>query len=155
MIQRIQSVYLFLVFLFALLFLSFPKANIEVSGLTYSVKTLGIINPATEEILGYKNWLGTISAIVPFLIMILSVVTTFMYKKRLLQIKLGGLNILLHLLLIVTTFFYLDAVKTELNASLSYGIALIFPFVSMVFILFANRAIRRDENLVRSADRLR
>jgi len=155
MIQRIQSVYFFLVFLFALMYLSFPKATIEVSGLVYSVKSTGIINSETKEALGYKNWLGTLSVIVPFMIMILSIVTTFLYKRRLVQIKLGGLNILMNLLLIVSTFFYLDALKTELDAYLSYGIAMIFPFVSMVFILLANRAIRRDEMLVRSADRLR
>jgi hypothetical protein len=40
-----------------------------------------------------------------FVIMILTIYTTLIYKQRLLQIKLNALNLLLHMLLVVVTFF--------------------------------------------------
>jgi hypothetical protein len=155
MIQRIQTVYLFLVFIFALIFLFLPKGTIDVGGVLFEVKSWRIISVDGTQTLEYSGFLRIMTVVTPFLIMILSIVTTFLYKQRLLQIKLGKLNLLLHLLLVVVTFFYLDSVRIAFNAHLSYGVGIIFPLISMVLVFLANRAIRRDEELVRSADRLR
>ncbi len=155
MIQRIQTVYLFLVFLFAALFLLFPKGSIDLDGVVYIIKSWGIAVEEDVEKPDFPHILGIVSMVMPFIIMILSIYATFLYKKRLLQIKLGKINIFLHVILVVSTFFYLDVIKNSFSGEFSYGIAVIFPLLAMIFLLLANRAIRKDENLVRSADRLR
>ncbi len=155
MIQRIQTVYLFLVFLFALLFIVFPKGIIDIDGVVYTVKSWSIVSSDGAEKLEYSSILGIISMILPFFIMILSIYTSLLFKNRLLQIKLGKVNIFLHVILVVSTFFYLDQLKNTFSGEFSYGVGVVFPLISMVFILLAGRAIRRDEELVRSADRLR
>ncbi len=155
MIQRIQTIYLFLVFIFALLFIFFPKGIIETASLSYIVKSFAIEIAETGESYSYSNFLSLLVIILPFVIMIMSVYSTFQYKNRPLQIKLGKMNVFMHVLLVVSVFFYLDALKTHLQGTISYGIAIIFPLAAMLFLLLANRAIRKDEQLVRSADRLR
>ncbi len=155
MIQRIQTVYLFSVFIFAVLFLILPKGNLEIDGMVYQIGSWNIASDDGLNRLNYSNVWGILSMIIPFVIMILTIYTTLIYKQRVLQIKLGKLNMLLHIILVVGTFFYLDALKSEFPGHFSYGIAIVFPLLSMLLILLANRAIRRDEQLVRSADRLR
>lgn len=155
MIQRIQTVYLFLVFVFALLFLIFPKGSIDINGVVYSIKSWSINSADGAEKLDYSNILGVVSMIIPFIIMILSIYTTLLFKNRLLQIKLGKINIFLHVILVVSTFFFLDGIKSNYTGEFSYGVGLVFPLLSMVLVLLAGKAIRKDEELVRSADRLR
>ncbi len=155
MLQRIQSVYLFLVLVFTLLFLFFPLGSLEIGSDTYIIKTWGL-SPDPEQVMGsYNHFLGLISLVLAFIVLILTVYTTYQFKNRLLQIKLGKINILLHMLMVVSAFFFVDSIKKGLEVFFSYGIAIIFPLLSMILILMANRAIRKDEELVRSADRLR
>jgi hypothetical protein len=155
MIQRIQTVYLFLVFLFALIFLFLPLGTIDIGGVLFDIKSWRIVSANGSEILEHAGFFRIIVVSVPFLVMILSLITTFQYKQRLLQIRLGKLNLLLHVLLVVVTFFYLDSIRIAFNANLTYAAGIIFPLISMILVVLANRAIRRDENLVRAADRLR
>ena len=155
MIQRIQTVYLFLGFIFAILFLALPLGKIDINGMVYVVKSWSIVSADGTEKLDYSSILGVVAMVLPFIIMILCVYTTFLYKNRLLQIKLGKINIFLHVILVVSTFFYLDGIKSEFSGVLTYGVAVVFPLLAMIFILLAGRAIRKDEELVRSADRLR
>jgi hypothetical protein len=155
MIQRIQSVYLFLVFIFAILYVFIPKGTLEFADAIYHVGFGDIVANDGESIPGTSSFLRILVMILPFLIMILTVWTIFKYKQRLLQIKLNAFNLLLHILLIVVTFFYIDSLKEAFDGVFTYGGAIMFPLVSLIFIFMANRAIRKDEQLVRSADRLR
>ena len=155
MIQRIQSVYLFLVLDFTLLFLFFPLGSIDTGTDSFVIKTWGV-SPDSEQIIGdYNNLLGFISLVMAFIVMILTVYITLQFKNRVLQIKLGKINILIHMIMVVSAFFYLDTLKKGIEVFFSYGVAIIFPLLSMILILMANRAIKKDEELVRSADRLR
>lgn len=155
MIQRIQSLYLFLVLIFTLLFLFFPLGSLEIGSDIFIIKTWGI-SPDSEDVIGeYSNLPGLVSLVLAFVVMLLTLFTIFRFKNRLLQIKLGKINILIHMLMVVSAFFFVDSVKKGLEDFFSYGIAIIFPLLSMIMILMANRAIRKDEQLVRSADRLR
>jgi hypothetical protein len=44
---------------------------------------------------------------------------------------------------------------TELHTKETYGVGLILPLLSIVCLFLANKAIRKDDKLIRSADRLR
>lgn len=155
MIQRIQSIYLSLVFIFSLLFLFLPMGYLEIADITYKIKAWGLNsdNLPSETQTSFLHGMSIIFLTV--IIMILTVLTIFRYKKRLQQIQFGKLNILLHVGLVVLAFFYLDTFQQNFSGIFSYGAAVVMPLVSMILILLANRAIRKDDNLVRSADRLR
>lgn len=156
MLQRIQSIYLFLVFVFAILFLTFPLGHFFIEGIAYPLKASGITLPEPYAQTVSLGYLQIIVLLLVFAILILTVYTTFQFKKRLMQIKLGKLNVLLHVGLIVSAFFLIDSLKDQLSpASFTYGAGVFFPLASMLFILLANRAIRKDEELVRSSQRIR
>ena len=65
-------------------------------------------------------------------------------------------NILLQIGFYVVFVVFVFALKENLGAkSFQLGWALCLPAVSVIFSYLANHAIRRDEMLVRAADRLR
>jgi predicted secreted protein len=156
MLQRIQSVYLFFVLLFLVLFLFFPLGSFRIDGETVSIMMTGN-NLAPENFAGayaeaFRYCLYT------FLIAasIFTVYIIFQYRRRLFQIQLGKIHILLHLIILVLSFFYLDHLRASLpESSLYYGPAIFFPVISLFLILMSNRAIMKDEKLVRAAERIR
>ncbi len=155
MIQRIQTVYLFLVVVFSLFFLFLPLGHFMVNDSKVLIKSLGQANEYLDAAGMFVQLAGYIILAITFVVMALSVYTTLQYKRRLFQIQLGKVNILLHVIIVVITFFYIDGLKELINDTFSYGAAIFFPLLSMIMILMANRAIRKDENMVRAADRLR
>jgi hypothetical protein len=155
MIQRVQTVYLMLVLIFALLFIFLPMGYLSTPGTTLSINGWNLPETILEATSYATALLGWLSLVLAIIIMILTLHMILQFRKRLYQIKIGKILILIHLITVVSTFFYLDNVKVIAQGTFSYGIAIIFPLISMLLVLMANRAIRRDENLVRSADRLR
>ena len=91
---------------------------------------------------------------------VMSIVTIFLFNKRKLQITLSKLNLLLYLGVIFTVFYSaenaLDFIKQEPpEAHIEYKIGAILPILSVILVFLASRAIKKDEELVRSADRIR
>ena len=84
---------------------------------------------------------------------ILAVYAILKYKKRIVQQRLNWLNILINLTLL-GIFAYLMLTSGESFIS-EKGVGLFLPVLSIVFLFLANKAIERDEKLVKSADRLR
>lgn len=84
----------------------------------------------------------------------LSVVSIFFYKTRQHQFVLGRLNILLNLILLGLLLFDSGTLSGDV-ASSKKGIGLVLPFVSIVLLVLANKAIQKDEKLVKSSNRLR
>ena len=156
MFQRIQSVYLFLVILFTVLFFFFPLGSLRLNGESVSIMLTGS-NLAPENFAGSYAKLFRFSLYVLLTVAIIfTLYIIFQYGKRLYQIRLGKIHILLHLIILVLTFFYLDHLRASLPiASLTYGPSVFFPVVSLFLILMSNRAIMKDEKLVRAADRIR
>ncbi len=155
MLQRIQSVFLFLVFVFTFLFVVLPLANFPLVSPDMPLRISKFRDfYALLDLSG--AWMGYLLLVLFIFSALLTIYITFLYKKRLLQIQLGRLNMFLHIVMIVVAFFMIDSVQKQVNdAEFSYGPGVIFPLLSLLFIFFANRAIRKDEELVRSADRFR
>ena len=80
-----------------------------------------------------------------------------MFKKRNIQIKVVLLNIGLTLLLIAVIIYYsIHLIEpTETLSNKTSIIKFFVPFLSCFFSYLALRAIKKDEELVRSADRIR
>ena len=85
---------------------------------------------------------------------ILSLVSIFLYKTRQHQFVLGRLNMILNLILLGLLIYYSITLSGD-GASSEKGIGLVLPFVSIVLLVLANKAIQKDEKLVKSSNRLR
>ncbi len=78
------------------------------------------------------------------------------FKNRLLQIKLGALNSLLMAGVLGLIILFSGQGDEYIEGQQGrYLTGTYLPMAAMICNLIANRFIRRDENLVRSADRLR
>ena len=85
---------------------------------------------------------------------VLSLVSIFRYNNRKSQFVLGRLNIILNFILLGLFVYQSLNVSGEANVS-EKGIGILLPIFSIVFLVLANKAIKKDEDLVKSVDRLR
>lgn len=159
MLQRIQSVFLFMVVVFGVLALLLPIATFtgETNILRfylYAVENLSP-DPFGAAASAFDRWFTLPLAIGQFVIILIAFITIFQYKRRMLQVRLNLLNTLLNVLLIGGIFYYVNLFETASEATADYRIATIFPLLSLVMIFLANHYIRKDEKLIRSANRLR
>ncbi|NAY93039.1 DUF4293 family protein [Muricauda sp. JGD-17] len=84
----------------------------------------------------------------------LALITIFLYKNRQNQFVMNRLNIILNLFLL--GFFVYRSLSLSGESVISEkGIGMLIPVFSIVFLVLANRAIKKDEDLVKSVDRLR
>lgn len=156
MLQRIQSVYLTVVFVFAVLLVFLPLGKFDYEGLKLILKVTGLDLPAAAPFEINPGWRSILLIFLAFAIMVLTIYSVFQYKRRHYQIQLGKFNVLLHVGMVVSAFFFIDYYQENLvNLSFNYGIAIFLPLVSMILVLIANKAIKRDHELVRSANRIR
>lgn len=147
MIQRIQTVYLFLsALLIGFLFL-LPFAEIAMDGAIYIFNYKGIVLDGTLK----EN--GMAISILIGIILTLHGVTIQSFKNRIRQIRLIVFSILLMLGLFGMFFFFTWYTFSE--AQISYKISMVFPLVAIVLDYLAIRAIGKDEALIRSIDRIR
>lgn len=144
MIQRIQSIYLFLVGVVSggLVFLfDFWKNK--------SGKSIAIL-----DLLKEKDILLQSIGMNFFLVALLAIISIFLFKDRKYQLVINTTSILINLLLLGLLAYHLFNIPGEMQIS-EKGIGSFLPLVSIVLLVLANRAIRKDENLVKSVDRLR
>ena len=152
MIQRIQSVFLFasLCFLVPMFFVPIAELVHE-SGelLTFDYVGFSISDS------GIATRINNQYSIMAFGILIcaLNLVTIFMYKIRLLQIRLCIYNILLLLGLTGITFFLLYTVPNV--QSVAFRLPIVFPVISVILHYLAFRGIRKDHFMVEALTRLR
>jgi len=136
MLQRIQTVYLLISALFNAGFIFIFKLWNDLAG-----------NPVYIEDVYSALGLTLFSAL-------LSIITIFLFRNRKLQFVLGRVNILLNLILLGLFVYWSLTVSGETLVS-EKGIGMLTPVFSIVFLVLANKAIKKDEDLVKSVDRLR
>lgn len=84
----------------------------------------------------------------------LSLLGILFYKNRKNQFVIGRLNIIFNFILLGLFVYRSLNLSGETTVS-EKGIGLFLPIVSIVFLALANKAIKKDEDLVKSVDRLR
>jgi len=85
---------------------------------------------------------------------LMALITIFMYRKRQNQFVINMLTIILNLFLL--GFFVYRSLNLSGETAVSEkGIGMLIPVFSIVLLVLANRAIKKDEDLVKSVDRLR
>ena len=147
MIQRIQSLYLLIVTALLIAAMCLPMGYfIDTTG-EHPFKALGIdVNGTFQSTWGIFGIL-MLSALVAF-------ATIFLYKNRMLQIRMSIFNSLLLVGYYIAFVAFYFALKSDANL-FRIGWALCLPLVSIVLNVLAIRAIGRDEVMVKAADRLR
>jgi hypothetical protein len=84
----------------------------------------------------------------------LSFLSILSHAKRQQQFVMGRLNIILNLILL--GLFVYRTLNTSGEAMVSEkGVGMFLPIFSIVLLVLANKAIKKDEDLVKSVDRLR
>jgi hypothetical protein len=146
MIQRIQSIYLALATAAYVCLFFFPFATYTASSKVYQISVIGVMENGALS----QRAIPLLAGII--LLIILTFTIIFLYKKRMLQSRLTAVSLLLNVGLIAGMFFYSDHVSGK-TANFDTGAYLVV--VPIVFLILANRAIRKDELRVRAADRLR
>jgi len=137
MIQRIQTIYLFLTLL-------------TVGVLPY-IFPLWVLDNGKEYFFMQNQFyvilLGLSTAI--------TVYSIISFKKRQTQFVLNRLNIILNLILLGLFVYHSLNISGETPAVSEKGIGMFLPILSIVLLVLANKAIKKDEDLVKSVDRLR
>ncbi|OFY68502.1 MAG: hypothetical protein A2Y71_15690 [Bacteroidetes bacterium RBG_13_42_15] len=155
MIQRLQSVYLLLTTLCSVLFLSgnmlkFNDNSGNILSITYKgLKRIGG-GAAPEQL---EKFLPIL--IILLLIALISIVDIFIYRKRKLQTRFTIGLFILTIILIIVLAGYSFFVIQNFDAEISWSIKMILPLLMLLFTYLAYRGIRKDEDLVKSYDRLR
>ena len=158
MIQRIQSVYLAIITILCGLVFVFPFGEITIPNGSVIMDGFSIISQdskITAEL--FKPWPVTILA---RLAALLAPACIAQFKNRTLQMKMCRLNALFLLGLIFSMFYLIDKAQAmfegmQIEAEIHYGIGTYLPLLAVVLNILATRAIKKDDKLVRSADRLR
>ncbi len=157
MIQRIQTIFLILALISGALLFYFPLAQFyhEFFG-NYKLFVTELKSMDPDPKITTSFWFVSPLWLMAGATVILSLVSIFLYKNRLSQLRLVSFNILLNISLVVLVFIiYSDKITKLTQIEPSYQIGIFLPLISVVFLVLANRFIRKDETLVKSTDRLR
>jgi len=84
----------------------------------------------------------------------LTILSIISHSKRQQQFVMGRLNIILNLILL-GLFVYRTLTASGETAISEKGVGMFLPIFSIVLLVLANKAIKKDEDLVKSVDRLR
>ena len=84
----------------------------------------------------------------------LTLLSILSHQKRKQQFVMGRLNMILNLILL-GLFVYRTLTASGETAISEKGVGMFLPIFSIVILVLANKAIKKDEDLVKSVDRLR
>ncbi|MCM4151165.1 DUF4293 domain-containing protein [Arenibacter sp. N53] len=136
MIQRIQTLYLIVVILLGAVVPFFVNLWSDAGG---------------NEIFAENEIFLSIAF---YIVAVLGLLAIVLFKNRQNQFVVNRLNMILNLFLL--GFFVYRSLNLSGETIVSEkGIGMLIPVFSIVFLVLANRAIKKDEDLVKSVDRLR
>jgi hypothetical protein len=155
MLQRIQSVYLFLAAMAIFALYLFPLAhNVYINGIPSTIKITGIYQDVNGQQAHTQIFVALTA--VTGIIGLIPLIVIFQYKKRKQQIALCYSSILV---VIGYSYWLAQTVKSVTGGAQlaldNFGIGVLLSSVSIILMIGAAKAIQRDEKLVKSADRLR
>jgi len=150
MIQRKQTLFLLAAFILTGLLFFVDLGTLQNSQATWQFKATGIIGAnANTAINTYPIVALTIIST------LISFITIFSYKKRVLQLRLSGLNLAFLAGTSGIIYYTGQSAATQLGATISFSWPIIAPLVALVLTILAMMAIRKDEALVKSLNRIR
>lgn len=152
MIQRIQTLYLFLAGLLPAFTFFFPVAFMAKGDSWLTITSISYDTANVSEMAGRHPWgLGVMSV----LSVVLAFVALFSYKNRKRQQRWVHCALTCNMVWYLTLVAYSFSVAGRTGLKLSFALCCLLPLVAMISLWMARRAIRHDEALVRAADRIR
>ena len=149
MIQRQQTIWWFLIGVFAVLMLFFDWMTLFVTDGNYTLSSSGILKDGNTVIP------GTMLTVYLIVEAVFNFVIIFLYKKRILQSRLTIISIVLSLgtygLVALYRYMFISEAVTDTN----FNWPLVLPLISTILGVMAFRHVLMDEAKVRSLDRLR
>ncbi len=172
MLQRTQSLWLFLVVICGILTCCFPVITLDNMQSGYSV---GSVCQYQIDIFGLEQTFANgeeldeylpVAGMTNYALMIISIIipliafiTIFLYKHRIVQARLCVINVILmagyYAIVIWYTWLALNMPDVVHATSWHVEVPLALPLVCIILTLMALRGILKDEALVRSMNRLR
>lgn len=155
MIQRIQSVFLFLAVVFAGLLFATPIASFDYGNDFMTLTILGVQNQ--HDALYFSNTYSLPLLVLTILMIVIPLFTIFKFKNRNLQLKLSSLTVFLNAIFCGLVFLYYvsNIQKTIASETVVYSFGAYIPLINMVLAVLAMRWIKKDIELIKSVDRLR
>lgn len=155
MIQRVQSIWLLLATLSLICLFFLPLLNKNVNETAYSIYTKGL-QQQTKGLSG--NVQKTELTIIPLALNIAAAVfcfsSIFFFKSRGLQKRVITVAILMTIAIAILCVIQSQQFPGGTDG-ISAGAGSFLPLLAIVFSMLAIGGIRKDEQLLRSADRLR
>ena len=155
MMQRLQSLFLAGIVIASILLFTFPVATIQGNGIENTIlKINGLYETGLTGIVE-RNKTFYLPQINNLLIALFALASLFLFRNRHLQMILTTINGVLSLILLLAFVFYLMQVNREYEGTVKATLTAILPVIMVIFNILAYRAIKRDDDLVKSLDRLR
>jgi len=154
MIQRIQSLYLLVAALLiaAMFFVPFAELTGK-DGTYYLFNISGIFVRGSDGVSNvYPTW--PVLALV-CLTLILVVLSIFLFKNRITQIRISYVTVSLLFGLKAIMYYFTWSSNNLPAGGLQSKLYAVLPLIAAIFVFLAIRNIRKDENLVKSIDRIR
>lgn len=157
MLQRIQTIWLLLASLALLSLFLFPYVSyIDLVGLGKMIFITGEYGAVNNETVKSEGYI--LQVIVTIILALVPLFTIFQFKHRKLQLKLIYGEIALICLFAVWLFVSatntLSLINQHVNAQ-NIGVGFFLLPMAIIFLIMAIDGIRKDEKLIKSADRLR
>jgi hypothetical protein len=155
MVQRIQTLFLLIAFLLVGSLFFMPFVNLL--GMNNEFYELSITGVNKIDAEGQSVVTNTMAlSILVGAINVLLLLTIFLFKNRVLQMRLCIYNMLLLVGSLVLGFYFFKQISQQVETpNHTFTVAVTFPLLAIILIYLAFRNIRRDELLVRSVDRIR
>jgi hypothetical protein len=154
MIQRIQSLYLLLAIMALSMLFFFPLAELALNnGTFYIFRFNGLFQQTIKgEVLSVPSMALVIIILLNILICLLAI---FAFKNRQVQIRMCVFNIVFLLCSLGIIYFYIAFPFAKFQAIVNYKVFALMPLVAVVLSFMAIKAIQKDEDLIKSIDRIR
>ena len=154
MIQRVQSIYLFLASFFYFMYWFF--------GYSWYEKGFSFLKEKLFNNSDLIHILLDVTTLIPLIIAIISLIAIFFFKNRSFQIKLTNLSFYLSVFMLIYSVFYfsivlfylINLIDSTVIEILLYA-SILNPFICCYLLYVAIKKMKHDDDLINSINRLR
>jgi hypothetical protein len=172
MIQRIQTLYLFVVVVLFATMVATPLLDFKINNVKLDVENKEQAKPDVKVTKDVKVYQMTYKGIVDkesgdmlistslvtmyeIVVAVIALITIFLFKNRGSQIKLTVFNMVLQVGFYVVVAVYMYTAYKYANTDFDFHLPIVFPLISLILSYLTFRAIVKDDLLVKSLGRVR
>lgn len=153
MIQRKQSLFLFIGAVVMALLYFFPIAEFMVANTDYYFNYIEIASVAGNSKKVVSNTYPV--TVLLSLVIGISIITIFLFKNRNLQMRLTTINMLLKVGFLILIVFYIYEIGDAFESKHYLQLSFVFPLIALILDFMAYKGIQKDMNIIKSYDRIR